>query len=456
MPLSGLDIYKLLPKTNCKDCGFPTCLAFAMKLAQQGAELSDCPHVSEEAKQSLAASARPAMLPVSVGSGDRAFTVGNETVMFRHEKTFVNPTALVIRVKSSEPSDAISETVSKVDSYVVDRVGIDMKFDGIAIDSVNGDSGAFASCVEQVASQTQLPLILMSEQPAVMEAGLAKAKDRRPIIYAATRDNVGEMAKLAIEYKCPLAVRGDGLSELAEIAEQANKAGVEDLVLDPGPKDFGSALTLLTQIRRLALNAREQLMGYPIMVLAGEAVDSPVEETILTGQLIAKYANIVVMDHFAPHDAYVLLTERLNIYTDPQKPIQVEPGVYPIRDADEESPVLVTTNFSLTYFSVAGEVEGSGMPAWLVICDADGLSVLTAWAAGKFDGERIGKAIKSNGVADKVSHRLVVLPGHVATLSGETEEELPGWTVLVGPRESIDLPSYLRNVWAARLQEAKS
>ena len=456
MPLSGLEIYKLLPKTNCKDCGYPTCLAFAMKLAQQGAELADCPHVSEEAKQALAASARPAMTPITVGTGDRAFTVGNEVVMFRHEKTFNNPTALVVRVKSSQSADDIAETVSKVDSYVVERVGIDMKFSGIAIDSADGDAGAFASCVEQVASKTQLPLILMSDKADVMEAGLAKAKDRRPIIHAATSENVGDMAKLAVQYKCPLAVRGDGFSELTGIVEQANKAGVEDVVLDPSPKDFGSALTSLTQIRRLALNAREQLLGYPVMVLAGEATASSSEEAVLTGQLIAKYANIVVMDQFAPHYAYALLTERLNIYTDPQKPIQVEPGVYPIRDADENSPVLVTTNFSLTYFSVAGEVEGSGIPIWLVICDADGLSVLTAWAAGKFDGERIGKAIVSNGVGDKVNHRLVVIPGHVATLSGEVEEELPDWTVLVGPRESMDIPNYLKNVWAARLQEAKS
>lgn len=453
MALSGLQIYKLLPKTNCKDCGFPTCLAFAMKLAQQGAELSQCPHVSEEAKQALAASARPAMLPVTVGTGERAFTVGNETVMFRHEKTFVNPTAMVVRVKASDAPDAVMETVSKVDSYTAERVGIDMRFNGIAIDSSNGDAGAFASCVQQVAGKTQLPLILMADQPSVMEKGLASVKDRRPIIHAATKSNVGEMAKLAAQYKCPLAVKGETLADLAEVAEQAVKAGAQDLVLDPSPKDFGSALTLLTQIRRLALNARQPLFGYPVMALTGPATSSPLEEVALAGQLVAKYANVVVMDHFSPSSAYALLTERMNIYTDPQKPIQVEPGVYPIRDPGKESPVLVTTNFSLTYFSVAGEVEGSGASAWLVICDADGLSVLTAWAAGKFDGERIGKAVKSTAVADKIRHRLLVIPGHVATLSGEVEEELPDWNILVGPRESMDIPNYLKNIWAAKLHE---
>jgi len=393
------------------------------------------------------------MLPVTVGTGDRAFTVGNETVLFRHEKTFVNPAAIVVRVKASDAADSVMETVSKVDSYTVERVGIDMRYNGIAIDSSGADADGFASCVQQVASKTQLPLILIADKPGVMEKGLASVKDRRPVIHAATKSNVGEMAKLAAQYKCPLAVKGETLSDLAEVAEQAGKVGVQDLVLDPSPKDFGSALTVLTQIRRLALNAREQLFGYPVMTLTGLATASPLEEVALAGQLVAKYANVVVMDHFAPSSAYALLTERLNIYTDPQKPIQVEPGVYPIRDPGKDSPVLVTTNFSLTYFSVAGEVEGSGASAWLVICEADGLSVLTAWAAGKFDGERIGKAVKSTGVADKVGHRLVVIPGHVATLSGEVEEELPDWNVLVGPRESMDIPNYLKNIWTPKLHE---
>ena len=454
MALSGLQIYKLLPKTNCKDCGFPTCLAFAMKLAQKGVELSACPHVSEEAKQALAESARPPIRLVTVGTGERAFSVGNEVVLFRHEKTFYNPTSLVVRVRSSEPPDAVADLVSRVDSYEVERVGIRLRLNGIAVDGVDGDSEAFASCVETVASRTELPLILMSREPNLMEAALTKTAGRRPLIHAATRDNVDAMAKLATQHKCPLAVCGENLGQVAEVVERANKAGVEEIVLDPGVRDFGSALTVLTKIRRLALKANERLLGYPVMALTGDATRSPEEETLLAGQLIAKYANIVVLDHFSPHDAYALLTERLNIYTDPQKPIQVEPGVYPIREPDQESPVLVTTNFSLTYFSVAGEAEGSGIPAWLVICDADGLSVLTAWAAGKFDGERIAKAITSTGIAEKVSHRFVVLPGHVAVLSGEVEEELAGWTALVGPRESIDLPGYLKNVWTARLQEA--
>ncbi|MEE8443071.1 MAG: acetyl-CoA decarbonylase/synthase complex subunit gamma [Dehalococcoidia bacterium] len=456
MALSGLAIYKLLPKTNCKDCGFPTCLAFAMKLSQKGIELSACPHVSEEAKGELEASARPPIQLVTVGTGDRAFSVGNEVVMFRHEKTFFNQTALAIRVKTSQPQADVASLVSAVNAYTVDRVGIDLSLDSIAVDDADGDANTFASCVEQVISATDMPLILMSKNPSVIEAGLAKTNGSRPLIYAADVENVSQMAALAVQHKCPLAVYGHDLSQVAEVVEQASNAGVEELVLDPGARSYGETLTLYTQIRRLALKSTERLVGYPVIAFPGEGTGSPEEETVLAGQLTAKYANIVVLDHFAPHHVYPLLTLRQNIYTDPQKPIQVEPGVYPIRDPSRDSPVLVTTNFSLTYFSVAGEVEGSGLAAWLVICDTDGQSVLTSWAAGKFDGEKIAKAISSNEVGSLVDHRFLVIPGHVAVLSGETEEELPGWSVLVGPREGIDLPSYLKNIWAARLQEAKA
>lgn len=453
MALTGLQIYKLLPKTNCKECGFPTCLAFAMKLAQKGVELSDCPYVSDEATESLASAARPPIQLVTVGSGDRAFSVGNETVLFRHEKTFFNPTALAVRVKTSQTPEEVDSTVSKVAEYTVERVGIDLTLNAIAIEDDTGDAASFASTVERVAPRAKMPLILMSRDPAVIEAGLGKLKDGRPLIYTADADNVAQMAGLAAQHKCPLVVYGDDLSQVAGVVEQANAAGVEELVIDPGARGFGSSLTLLTQIRRLALRANERLVGYPVIAFPGEGTDSTDEETVLAGQLITKYANIVVLDHFDPATAYPLVTMRQNIYTDPQKPIQVKPGIYPIRDPGRNSPVFITTNFSLTYFSVSGEVEGSGIPAWLVICDTDGQSVLTSWAAGKFDGEKIAKTVISHEIGDRIDHRRIVIPGHVAVLSGEIEEELPDWTIMVGPRDATDLTSYMKNILLPSLKE---
>jgi acetyl-CoA decarbonylase/synthase complex subunit gamma len=254
------------------------------------------------------------------------------------------------------------------------------------------------------------------------------------------------MAEVAKAGSASLAVHSkDGLDELAELTTKLTEAGVADLVLDPGSRDLGASLAQLTQLRRLALKSNFRLLGYPIITFPGEVADTEEGEIVAASQYISKYAGIIVMDRFDPAVAYPLLTLRLNIYTDPQKPISVDPGIYEFNKPTFESPLLTTTNFSLTYFSVAGELDGSGTPAWLLICDAEGMSVLTAWAAGKFDAETIAKAVKAHGAGDKISHKKITLPGHVAVLSGELEEELPGWEIQVGPREAVDIPAYLKS-----------
>ncbi len=445
MALSGLQIYKLLPKTNCKDCGFPTCLAFAMKLAAQQVDLGDCPHVSAEAKEALSAASAPPIRLVKVGKGDRQFQIGNETVMFRHEKTFFNRPGLALRVKDTEDAETIAGKVEQVNDYCVERVGIDMTFSAIAIENASGDAGTFAGAVEAARAKTDLPFVLMSESADALKAALEKEGGHQPVLNAATIDNWEAMAALAKEAKASLVVRsGDGLEELADLTAKLNEAGVPDLILDPGSRDLAASLSLVTQIRRLALKKSFRALGYPIIAFPGEVADTAEGEIVAATQYIAKYAGIIVVDHFDPAVAYPLLTLRLNIYTDPQKPISVDPGVYEFNSPTADSPLLTTTNFSLTYFSVAGELDGSGMPAWLLICDAEGMSVLTAWAAGKFDAETIAKAVKTFGAGDKVSHKKITLPGHVAVLSGELEEELPGWEIQVGPREAVDIPAYLK------------
>jgi acetyl-CoA decarbonylase/synthase complex subunit gamma len=445
MALSGLQIYKLLPKTNCKDCGFPTCLAFAMKLAAQQVELDACPHVSDEAKEALSAASAPPIRLVKLGSGELEFQVGNETVMFRHEKTFFNKPGLALRVKDTEDADAIAAKIATVSDYCVERVGIDMTFNAIAIENASGDAGAFVNAVAAVRAKTNLPFVLMSDNADALKAALDKEGGHRPLLCAATTDNWEAMANVAKAGKASLVVRSkDGLDELAELTQKLNSAGVENLVLDPGSRDLAGSLAQVTQLRRLALKKSFRALGYPIITFPGEVADTQEDEIVAATQYIAKYAGIVVMDHFDPAVAYPLLTLRLNIYTDPQKPISVDPGIYEFNSPTADSPLLTTTNFSLTYFSVAGELDGSGMPAWLLICDAEGMSVLTAWAAGKFDAETIAKAVKTFGIGDKLGHKKITLPGHVAVLSGELEEELPGWEIQVGPREAVDIPAYLK------------
>jgi acetyl-CoA decarbonylase/synthase complex subunit gamma len=445
MPLSGLEIYKLLPKTNCKECGQPTCLAFAMKLAQKQAELSACPYVSEESKAKLAAASAPPIRLVTVGTGETKVEVGNETVLFRHEKTFFHPPGLFVRLKDTQPLPEFESAIEQIKNYVVERVGIKMRPSGIAIENASGDPTTFAQYVAAALAKTDQPLVLLASNPAAIAAGLEKADGSAPLIYAATADNWKEMATLAAKFKAPLAVRAEGdLSALAALTEQLKGAGVEDLIIDPGVRDTHGSLVALTELRRLALRSNFRPLGYPIITFPGEKAESPQEEIVRAAEHIAKYAGIIVLDHFDPAIIYPLLTLRQNIYTDPQKPIQVTPGLYEINGPQPDSPLLVTTNFSLTYFSVAGEVEGSGKPTWLLIVDSEGMSVLTGWAAGKFDAAKISKSVQQFNVPSKISHKKLVIPGLVATLSGELEEELPGWEIRVGPREAIDIAAYLK------------
>ncbi len=448
MALTGLQIYKLLPKTNCKDCGFPTCLAFAMKLAAKQAELAACPHVSEEAKEALSTAAAPPIRLITIGAGENKIEVGNETVLFRHDKTFFHQPGLMVRVRDDQPQAEVEALVSQVDGYSVERVGIDLHFNGIAVENASGEADTFARYVAAVRAKTKYPLLLISKEPAAMEAALAKTDGSTPLIYAATADNWQAMADLARKHQAPLAVyQPSGLEALAELVEQVKGAGVEDIVLDPGARGMAESLATLTKLRRLALKKNFRTLGFPIITFPGEGASSEAEEALSAAQHIAKYGGFIVLDHFDPAVAYSLLTLRLNIYTDPQKPIQVSPGLYDLQEPKADSPLLVTTNFSLTYFSVAGEVEGGGFPTWLLITDAEGMSVLTAWAAGKFDAESIAKAVKQFEVESKIDHKKIVIPGFVATISGELEEELPGWEIRVGPREAVDIPNYLKNVW---------
>jgi acetyl-CoA decarbonylase/synthase complex subunit gamma len=455
MALSGLQIYKLLPQTNCKDCGYPTCLAFAMKLAAKQAELADCPHVSEEASAQLEAAAQPPVRLITLSSNGHKVATGNETALFRHEKRFYHKPGLFVRVHDTAAAADVQQLVSAVDAYSVDYVGLDLETDGIAIEATSGDAETFAACVEAVTAATDKPLILMSSEPAVLEAGVAaltaKASGTTPLLYAADASNWETMAALAKKAKVPLAVRASegltpaaALEELAELTQQIKAAGVEDLVLDPGVRDYAGTLTAMTHIRRLALKKNFRPLGYPIITFPGEGTDSAADEVVLAVQHIAKYAGFVVLDHFSQASAYSLLVFRENVYTDPQEPIQVEPGLYEINNPAPDAPLMVTTNFSITYFSVANEVESAGIPGWLLVADAEGMSVLTAWAAGKFDADRIAKAVNTFGVADKISHKRLIIPGQVAVLSGELEEELPGWEIAVGPREAVDLPAYLK------------
>lgn len=444
MALSGIQIYKMLPQTNCKECGFPTCLAFAMKLAQKQVELALCPYVSEESKAQLSEAAAPPVRPVTLKSNGYEVLSGNEVVLFRHEKRFFSPAGLFVRVYDNEPEAVIREKVTAVADYVVDYVGIDLRLDGIAVQAAGGD---FVGAVTAVRQATHLPLILIADADALQTAQSALDGAEKLLYAYANAANWQAMAAAAKSAGAALAIQAATVDEMVDLAEKVKSAGIEDIVLAPAQRTLHGTLVANTIARRMALKKTFRSLGYPLLNVPGD-VDDPEKAVMLAAQAIGKYGGFIVLDEFSPATAYPLLVLRQNIYTDPQKPIQVQPDVYEINNPGPDSPVLVTTNFSITYFSVANEVESAGLPAWLLVCDAEGMSVLTAWAAGKFDAERIAKDVKRFGVAEKISHKRLVLPGHVAVLSGELEEELPGWEIKVGPREAVDLPAFMKQVLA--------
>lgn len=444
MALSGLEIFKQLPKTNCGDCGFPTCLAFAMKLAASQAELASCPHVSDEAKAALSEASAPPMRAVTVGVGDTAFTVGEETVLFRHEKTFVNSPAIGVTVDAGAADDAIDAVVAQAEAANFERVQQVLRCGFVAVRG-NGDASRFAEVVGRVQGATDLPLVLMSEDPAEMAAALEVAASKRPLIHAATEANADAMIELAKKHDCPLAVRGVGVEAVVALAEKAAAADLKDIVLDTAPTTAGAQLRDLTFSRRSALGKKFAPLGYPSIVFPGELAggDDSLEVVYAAVDLL-KYGSIIVMSGAEPWKMLPLLVLRQNIFTDPQRPMQAEAKIYEFGNPGPDAPFFITTNFSLTYFIVAGEIEASKAPAYLGIVDAEGLSVLTAWAAGKFVPERIAKFVNESGIADMISAREVIIPGVVAQMSGELAEELGNWNVTVGPAEAADIPAFLK------------
>lgn len=452
MPLTGIQIFKLLPKTNCGECGVPTCLAFAMSLAAGKAELSSCTHVTKEAQAMLQEAAAPPIRPVTIGAGDKKTKVGGETVLFRHEKRFENPPGIALLLRDSLPEAELSGRLERFQNLRYLRVGLSLRPELVAVKSETGDTQKFIALINKAKQYSDGNLILMSQNPDVLTAGIRVSADRKPLLYAANKDNVDRMISLAKENACPLAVKGQNLEELAVLTDRITKAGVNDLVIDPGSRGLKQAFEDEVKIRTAALNKKFRPLGFPTIVFPCEMTDNPMKEALISSIFIAKYGGIIVMSDFRGESLFPLLVERFNIYTDPQRPLATTEGIYEIGSPNKDSPVLLTSNFSLTYFIVSGEIETSRIPCYLLVKDTEGLSVMTSWAAGKFVADTIAPFVKKCGIADKVSHRRLVIPGYIASEAGGLEEELVGWEVTVGPREAAHIPAFLKN-W--KQKEAK-
>jgi acetyl-CoA decarbonylase/synthase complex subunit gamma len=418
-----------------------------MNLAAGKAELDACPYVSDEAREQLAEASAPPIRPVAIGSGATAFKVGGETVLFRHEKTFFNPCAFAGTIKDTDAD--IAGTAKRWASYQWERVGLTLRPELVFLECKSGDAKKFQAAAQAVVDNSDLSLILACEDPAILGPVAAAFKDKKPLLYAATAANADKMCAIAGETGLPLAVKGVDLDEISELTAELTGAGLKDLVIDSGARDLPGIFEDNIATRRAALIANNRALGFPLISFACAAGgDDLADQVAAAALMVAKYSGIIVLGGLTAEAIFPLLLERLNIYTDPQRPMTVTQGIFEIGGPGPDSPVAVTTNFSLTYFIVSGEIESSRVPTWLLIKDTEGLSVMTAWAAGKFSGDDVGMFVKKSGIDQKVNHKTIIIPGYAAAIAGDLEEELQGWTVKIGPREAAHLAKFLKE-WKA-------
>lgn len=441
MALKGLDIFKLTPKTNCKECGIPTCMAFAMKVAQGALPIEKCPHMSEDALATLGEATAPPMKSVAIGAGDAAYKLGGETVLFRHDKAFISQNLYAVNVTPQNADEAIPELL-KID---YERISERMYVELINVE-YGGDKAAFLETVKKALAAGRT-LILEVGDPAAAREALELAKDQKPLLNGANPSNYAEMNALAAEFGVVLGLSAPDLDALYDLTAEVEKLGNKNLVLDVGASSIKDAFANAVQIRRAALKDSDRTFGYPSIVNAAKLAPGDLNmQTALASLFTLKYGSIIVMEKMGYAQALPLYGLRQNIYTDPQKPMRVEPGIYPLNGADENALCATTVDFALTYFVVSGEIERSGIPVNLLISDAGGYSVLTAWAAGKLSASSISRFFKETAVDDKIKNRTLIIPGKVAVLKGEIEESLPDWKIVVAPNEAMGIVKFLKDM----------
>ena len=437
MGLTGLAIFKQLPKKNCKECGVATCMAFAMALAAGKASLDACPYVTDEAKEALDSASAPPIKTVKVGVGEKEVVLGDETVLFRHDKTFFHPTGIGFVVADNDAE--LDAKIANIADLQFDRVGQHYEVEFVTVENASGDAATFAAAAEKAAAKKAV--ILKADDTAALEAALDKIAAEKPLVYAATADNYEAVTELAKKFEVPMAVKADGLEALEELVNKVVALGYKELVLDPGSRQTAQVIADMTQIRRLAVKKTFRPFGYPTIAFTTD--EEPMAEAMQAVAYVAKYASIVVMKNAVKGFVLPLLSWRQNVFTDPQKPVAVQAKLMEIGAVTPDSPVYVTTNFSLSYYSVEGEVEASRIPSYIIPIDTDGTSVLTAWAAGKFGGEQIAAAIKEYDLDNKLNHKDIIIPGFVAVIAAKLKDE-SGWNVIVGPKEASGISGFAK------------
>ena len=452
MAVKGLDIFKLSPKKNCKECGSPTCMAFCMKVAQGAVPITKCPYMSEEAIALLSEATAPPMQTITVG----AHKLGGETVMMRHEKTLVNRNLFAATLDTSMDDASIEERIALVKKVDYERIGEREMVECVFVHDA-GDCAKFVELCKKAAALPDRTVIIDTKDVETAKAAVEAIKDSKPILNGANKDNFNDMNEIAKAAGLVLGVSGTDLSELHDTVAALEKAGNKNLILDVTAPTIKETFANAVLVRRTAIKDGDRTFGYPSIVNLGVLCNHDEHlETALAAMFVVKYGSIIVMDKVGYAEALPLYGLRQNIFTDPQKPMKVAPGIYPINGAGPDDPCALTVDFALTYFLVSGELERSKVPVNLLITDASGMSVLTAWAAGKFSSTSVKKFFDEFDIASKINNRTLIIPGKVAVMKGEIQDKLPEWNVVVGTREAVELVKYLRDGEHIKAAEASA
>jgi len=447
MALKGAEIMKRLPKTNCKECGYATCFAFAMKLATGGAKLEDCPYLPPGVKAELEAAMAPPIKLVTIGVGENALVIGEEEVMFRHEKTFFHEPGIAILISDKESDSDIEKKIKAIKELHFERIGKELKINLLALSFESGDKTKFETLVKKTYETTDIALILVCNNIDVLFSAATLCADRKPLVYPITKENIDLAIPKLKELRTPAGVKGESIEEIVSLTSTLKEAGLEEIILDPGSKNVREGIRDQTLIRRAALKKGFRPLGYPTITFPCFMYQDKFKEALAAAAFITKYAGIIVISQADKHFLFPLLVHRFNIYSDPRRPMTVEEKVYEISEPNEYSPILISTNYALDFFIVSGAIEEANIPAYLCIKDTGGIGVMAAWTSGKFNGEAIADFFKKYGIENKVKHRKLIIPGVAKKLKDELEEELPDWEIIFGPLEGSDIPKFLSEGW---------
>jgi acetyl-CoA decarbonylase/synthase complex subunit gamma len=446
-----MEIYRLLPKTNCAKCGEASCMAFATKLSDKDTDLELCTQLAANEMEKLENLLAPAVREITVGKGEKAMILGGDEVLYRYELTYYNQTPMIIDVNDNMHEDALNERVKTIENAEFERTGEKLVLDGIALRNASGDKDKFAETALKLKS-SKLPLVLCTMDPVAMKAALENVGDERPLLYAATENNIEDMAALAIEYECPIALFvPNDLEKMKELSRILRSKGIKDIVLDPGTyvdEGIGDTLDNFVMIRRLAIEEKDEDFRFPILGVPAltwlyekDEVQGGIKEATIAATLMNKYADILIIHGTNIWELIPILTLRQSVFTDPRKPQAVDPGLYEFGDLDENSPVLMTTNFALTYYTVEGDIKSGKASCYLLVLDTEGRAVDVSLAGGQLTGKSVADLIKDSGIEEKVKTRTLIIPGLAAPMSGEIEDD-SGWEVVVGPRDSSAVPDF--------------